>query len=339
MALTSEAVSPTASAPLEHNDPEKLAHFLAQLSEIDCVSGVNTVEKVRRVAEAIGQYLGFSSVGFYSEDPNWSVLVDVPEGQGLRDTELASLDSGEPLTLVPATDTHPALTICPVSNGDGAVGHLVFFGDGSRPIGLLERELVRLSSGKIGQEIALGLAIRKLEGSQRLLEIESATDFQTGLINQRAFLRYLDKQCERARRYQRSFSLMRLTVDRFSALCDAHGKEVADRLVAACAQRLNAALRRSDVVSRVGQASFAVVLPESDERSALMAAGKMLEVIQASPFVADGQKIPVSVSIGVAGCQFNDDDSASLMSRADWSLHQARKAGGNQCGTPISYDD
>lgn len=85
-----------------------------------------------------------------------------------------------------------------------------------------------------------------------------------------------------------------------------------------------------DTVARLGGDEFVVLLPECRLDAATETAERCRSAIAESPLRHEGREHSATVSIGVCEAQ-NDDDSISLIKRADSALYAAKDAGRNCC--------
>ena len=134
-------------------------------------------------------------------------------------------------------------------------------------------------------------------------------DALTGAHNKRYFLEFLEREIARCARYRRPLSLLMFDIDHFKTINDKHGhltgdyvlREMSRRLLGARSPRGAArALRRRGV--RGGAAR-----DRSDAaraRSASRSAGSS----PTTPFEYEGDKFPVTVSVGVACVEGEDVD-------------------------------
>jgi diguanylate cyclase (GGDEF)-like protein/PAS domain S-box-containing protein len=186
----------------------------------------------------------------------------------------------------------------------------------------------------LATQTALGLGNLRL---REQLESESIRDALTGLYNRRHFERCAEAELRRAVRSGRVPSLLAIDMDRFKAINDRHGHPAGDQVLRGIAQVMSRALRATDVVCRVGGEEFFVLLPETDEHSALVVAEALRAAIASDAYVVpDGARVEVTVSIGVAeSASVAPDRCRDLVERADRALYAA-KAGGRNAVVPAS---
>ena len=158
----------------------------------------------------------------------------------------------------------------------------------------------------------------------------SITDGLTGLWNRREFELRCRQEFERAARFQRSFAVLLLDVDKFKEINDTWGHHGGDSVLVELAGRLAQVTREIDTVARYGGDEFAMLLPETGTEGAAAVGEKIREVVRASPFEFEGQRLPTSVSIGVASYPEDGVSARQLVVAADEALYQAKRGGRDQ---------
>ncbi|MEO5353479.1 MAG: EAL domain-containing protein [Magnetococcus sp. XQGC-1] len=154
-------------------------------------------------------------------------------------------------------------------------------------------------------------------------------DNLTGLPNRTLFMDRLQREVVRAQRQNHRVALMFIDLDRFKWVNDTLGHAAGDDLLREVSHRLQACLRKSDTVARMGGDEFTAILPD-------MARGPYAERVAAevlaqlvAPFTLCGQEVLISGSIGIA---IFPDDAASLdelLRNADIAMYRAKGAGRN----------
>jgi diguanylate cyclase (GGDEF)-like protein len=92
----------------------------------------------------------------------------------------------------------------------------------------------------------------------------SRRDPLTGAANARAFAEALDLEVERSRRYRHPLSVVNIALDSFHTVHATCGQGKGDSLLRLVVHTLQSHIRRSDVLARLGEADFAVLLPETN---------------------------------------------------------------------------
>jgi diguanylate cyclase (GGDEF)-like protein len=129
--------------------------------------------------------------------------------------------------------------------------------------------------------VRLGVLLMLVYGFDELRRalLFARTDSLTGLPNGRAFRDAVSTEIERARRYERPFTLAYIDVDGFNEVNDQHGHTSGDDLLMLIARTLGSSVRRSDLAARLGGDEFAVLLPETDVEAGRRAAKKVHEAL------------------------------------------------------------
>lgn len=187
-----------------------------------------------------------------------------------------------------------------------------------------------------GDRIRIGRSILKLVSgpdceSRSIDEVFHASthDALTLVGSRAAFQGALARETNRARRHDKPLALLFLDVDGFSALNEKMGDAVGSAILQMLCDRLRPHLRLHDLVARVGDDEFAVLLPETSEGSVLGLADTLREKSSAAPYVVGEHTVHVTVSAGVASFDKDSSDEA-FTELARKGLERARMLGGDQ---------
>jgi len=155
-------------------------------------------------------------------------------------------------------------------------------------------------------------------------EEESLHDSLTGLPNRTLFHRTASTMLARASATGSSTALMIVDLDHFKEINDTLGHHIGDQVIEAAADRLSAALGANAMVCRLGGDEFAVLVPDIEPTAVLIVAHIALRTL-AAPLTADGVRIDVGASIGVAVAPEHGLDVSTLLRRADVALYTAKE--------------
>jgi diguanylate cyclase len=160
--------------------------------------------------------------------------------------------------------------------------------------------------------------------------MRSLTDHLTGIGNRLAYQERMGMEFNRWQRYQAPLSLALFDIDHLKPLHDSFGHNVGDRVLRSVARQLADNARSVDFVARYGGEEFVVILPSTTLEQARQAADKLRRIIDEVVFKYDEQKVPVTVSAGVAELAAGDSPD-TLLKRADDALYRAKRNGRNRC--------
>ncbi len=161
------------------------------------------------------------------------------------------------------------------------------------------------------------------------IQVNAKLDFLTKLINRRAFDEILQEEFERTKRYGGTFSLAMLDIDFFKKVNDKYGHVAGDKTLQLIAKLLREQTRVNDSVGRFGGEEFIILLPQTAMDKARILMEKIRKKVQDSTIIRDGNKIKVTISIGVGEVNLPSETTEKLIKRVDAALYQAKKSGRN----------
>jgi len=162
------------------------------------------------------------------------------------------------------------------------------------------------------------------------LERLACADGMTGLNNRRHFLVLAESEWSRFKRYGRPLALLMMDIDLFKSVNDKYGHDVGDEAIKSVAAILQKHKRVSDIAGRLGGEEFALILPEATLDSALGAAERFRQLVADNIIAVGGNRIPVTISIGVSACRPDSIGVDELLKEADVALYEAKRSGRNR---------
>ncbi len=196
----------------------------------------------------------------------------------------------------------------------------------------LEQKVRQRSREIVDKNQDLELANRSLSDANKRLEEVATTDGLTGLANKSHLLSRLEFEVMRAQRGGHKLSLMMMDVDHFKHYNDTHGHLAGDRLLAGLARLIKDNLRSIDIVGRFGGEEFCVALLDTGKRPAVKVAEKIRRAVERESFEGQDRQPDgnLTISIGVAELDRENDSMNDLIERADAALYEAKRAGRNR---------
>ena len=180
--------------------------------------------------------------------------------------------------------------------------------------------------------------LRKKRYADRLrqnvqLSLEMAiTDQLTGLHNRRYMSRHLDNLVTNAGTNNKPIAFVILDIDFFKSVNDTHGHDIGDEVLKEFAGRIAANVRGIDLACRYGGEEFVVVMPDTDVAFAYSVSERLRKGIETTPFKISRapHTLNLTISIGIAGSEGDNDTASALLHRADQALYRAKRSGRNK---------
>lgn len=166
---------------------------------------------------------------------------------------------------------------------------------------------------------------------------ESVTDNLTQLYNKAFTEDTVLRQVRISLRDLSTFSIIMADIDFFKKINDTYGHPGGDQVLTSVGQIIRSEIRGSDLAGRVGGEEFLILLSNTNPKGAKIFAERLRKRIETAEVIFEGQKIPLSASLGTATFTetwrpgLNPETSAKeLLKRADEALYHSKKHGRNQ---------
>ena len=155
------------------------------------------------------------------------------------------------------------------------------------------------------------------------------TDAVTHLPNRHRFDQALEAQILHCRRHDEGFALLYIDIDEFKAINDDHGHGAGDAILAEIAQRLQRAIRETDMVFRIGGDEFVLLMPGTitPEAASLVVENLLNKMMQ--PIEISEQTHSLSASIGISCYPKSATNAKTLIELADAAMYRAKAKGKN----------
>ena len=171
--------------------------------------------------------------------------------------------------------------------------------------------------------VAFGLLQRR---RHQQLRVFSERDALTGLANRHAATTALNALAAQRSQDDARHVLFLIDIDHFKQINDTHGHHAGDTVLAEVSQRLQAACRPGDLVSRWGGEEFLVACANLDPAQAQAVAARLCKAMAYTLETADGERA-VTASLGLAPIPFFDViPEGHVARRWDYALRMADRA-------------
>jgi diguanylate cyclase (GGDEF)-like protein len=162
---------------------------------------------------------------------------------------------------------------------------------------------------------------------QRIAELERvvSTDTLTPLYNRRHFMEELERWCWRAHRYGGSYGLLFCDIDRFKSVNDIQGHAIGDEVLCGVAHELVKAVRKSDIVARIGGDEFTLMLDNISEERLADKTASMRDLLSNLRIKTAGPTLSIGVSVGsvliTSGAK-----AGEVLDAADQAMYQHKRS-------------
>ena len=173
--------------------------------------------------------------------------------------------------------------------------------------------------------------ISTLRRNVEVIQKEAMSDPLTGVKNRKSFDRAIERMVEDAGLHLNPLALIMADVDHFKNFNDRWGHQTGDQVLRLVAEVMKANVKGQDLLARYGGEEFGILLPGTTLENAHMLADRIRRAVESRRLKkrqSDEDLGVVTMSMGVAVFR-PDDNTQSLVERADKSLYAAKQRGRN----------
>ncbi|MCM2323232.1 MAG: GGDEF domain-containing protein [Oligoflexia bacterium] len=157
------------------------------------------------------------------------------------------------------------------------------------------------------------------------------TDPMTRIYNKGYLLEALEAEFKRAKALHTDFSVLFFDLDHFKKINDTYGHDAGDFVLKEITSLIRGGyLRPKDVFARYGGEEFVVLLSNMNAKAAQELAERIRAAVEMHPFIYEGKRLPVNISMGVAELASGIESAQTLLKAADKALYAAKQGGRNR---------
>lgn len=186
--------------------------------------------------------------------------------------------------------------------------------------------LVRDRGGTPVHFVSQFIDVTEARRARERLRFLASHDSLTELINRRELLARVEELLTRRPRTGLNVAVLFLDLDQLKQVNDTHGHAAGDEVITTVARRLREAVRRDDLVARIGGDEFVVVLTTIGSIDDAAGIAALIHRRVEAPVDVGGDELPVTLSIGLALVEPGDEPHTALR-RADTALYRAKEQG------------
>jgi diguanylate cyclase (GGDEF)-like protein len=186
--------------------------------------------------------------------------------------------------------------------------------------------LLSLWNGAVAGLVGCTVAdlIHRIKISAEIERQLSRTDVSTGAINRRFFMELLEAEFHRAERYRFPLTLVYMELDNLAEINQRLGYQKGDELLYQFVEQLSEALRANDVVARLSDDEFAMILPQTNETQAQQAFTRILSELKTA---LEAEDVPIECIFGVMTFLEMPDDFITINDEAAKLLKKTKASG------------
>ena len=155
------------------------------------------------------------------------------------------------------------------------------------------------------------------------------TDILTGVLNKRGFDERLAEELTRAKEFDEPLSVIYLEIDDIIQFAERFNQEDLDTIVLALTGVLQYLKQPYDVLARIGEYRFAVLLIKMTDEEAYLWSEKVRQKIVSEVIALGRKSFSITTSIGLAGARRNST-TEDISTCAKMALDKAKERGGNE---------
>jgi diguanylate cyclase (GGDEF)-like protein len=194
---------------------------------------------------------------------------------------------------------------------------------------LIHHRQLAIAAQALHSQVLVDAANPELNAAAGQVEFLLNHDVLTGLSNRQALVRGIASSLARWRKDGTPALVASINLDKFKRLNEALGHHAGDQALVSVTWSLQSLLRPEDVLARVGNDEFVVLLPGlGDDSVARDRLRQLMQAVHREFKTPSGGAIPLTTSIGYAIFPHDGDDADTLLANAALATRRAKLLGG-----------
>lgn len=186
--------------------------------------------------------------------------------------------------------------------------------------------------------LVLAHSMRTFQRERDAAQQDAEHDGLTRVLNRAGMMRRLDRAIVDGRQRNLPLSVLFLDLDHFKRINDTHGHAIGDACLRVVTEVIRSEMQPEQKLGRIGGEEFLLLMPGAARRHARDLAERIREQVESRCARVQTAPVELTLSIGVVECQ-PQDDTASLLQRADEAMYRAKHDGRNRVVVLDSRDD
>ena len=161
-------------------------------------------------------------------------------------------------------------------------------------------------------------------------ETKAYVDEVTGLRNRKYFTDNAEQELRYCVDEDRDFNLIIFSVDNLKTHMELHGERIRDDIYKVLSMRARNSFKQGTLLARYSDDHFIITLPNVRQGTAVKLAEQLQKKIKDAPFATRGNRLDISISVGVAVKSNTSKALHDIVSNAERALASARSSGNNR---------
>lgn len=189
--------------------------------------------------------------------------------------------------------------------------------------------LIPVESARDQRFVVMISDITGIRETEKQLSQIAYYDSLTNLPNRMLIMDRLKQSIAQAARDSSLLGVLFIDLDNFKRINDTLGHNNGDTLLFFVSQKMQAVLRQSDTLGRLGGDEFIVIVTHVESHEGLIRVAEKIRESLASPIIIDNIEIVPSCSIGISLYPDHSIHSDELVQMADTAMYEAKNKGRN----------
>ncbi len=180
--------------------------------------------------------------------------------------------------------------------------------------------------------VSLFYDLSEIKKIKKSLEYQINYDALTGLPNRNLFIERLNTVISQSEKGRKRLAVLLFDIDDFRIVNEGIGYHIGDKLLQYMTRRISKCVRQKDTIARLGGDEFAVFIFNFKASEYVLEVSRRIRKALTEPFIIDGNRVRVTISVGIAFFPDDGDDAETLIRNAEIAMFHSKEKGKDATG-------